>query len=140
MNREIKFRCWDTDEKKMVYPPFRMDFVKDEHIEITKYNSDDDVIESGCSGCSCWGGGLTLLQSTGLKDKNGVEIYEGDIIQCLPPRKFYREVVYHEDRFKMINPTSNHPFPLAAVITSHPNAVVAGNIYENPELFNKEDE
>lgn len=67
MKRELKFRAWDTatgvflDQSKW---NIRMD--------------DGNVQLNGNAGIST---GIILMQYTGLKDKNGVEIYEGDIIE-----------------------------------------------------------
>lgn len=58
--REIKFRAWDGYKYNEMY---NWQFIKDEPIQTMVDN------------------GLILLQYTGLHDKNGKEIYEGDIIQ-----------------------------------------------------------
>lgn len=67
--REIKFRAWDKDKEKMTD-----DFV------IGAWNG--NIMTAGESGwTSRHGRDLILMESTSLKDKNGKEIYEGDILK-----------------------------------------------------------
>jgi uncharacterized phage protein (TIGR01671 family) len=118
--RVIKFRAWAHANKVMFYP-----------------NTGD--------GWELLGGRLnalpntTLMQYTSLKDKNGKEIYEGDIIEGKHPHKgrYHKGVVeYIEWRFTMKCffwghlDIGNEPFCEGTEYWQ-----VIGNIYENPELL-----
>jgi uncharacterized phage protein (TIGR01671 family) len=73
---------------------------------------------------------MVLMQYTGLKDKNGVEIYEGDIVRFLDIDGVdsVTEVEFREGGF----------YPFAPDFIHWCNVEVIGNIYENPELLEGE--
>ena len=68
-----------------------------------------------------------VAQYTGLKDKNGQEIYEGDVLRYLGQSRFY-------DSVKIVvweNKTAFNGF----LISKSTDYEIIGNIYENPELL-----
>ena len=105
MSREIKFRAWSKSNKTMEYD--------------TGHRVDCDLYE--------------LMQFTGLHDKNGKEIYEGDIVTypavILEPfdegAKDILKVEYDQIGFKIGE---------EYLYDTHEDCEIIGNIYENPEL------
>ncbi len=71
---------------------------------------------------------LDRLQYTGLTDKNGVEIYEGDLVEH--KRLGVCKVVYDTTEFLLIVVKNNQ----RCCLRSQFNTVI-GNIYQNPELL-----
>lgn len=69
MKREIKFRAWDTDNNK---------FTPCENHQLSQLNNDYAGL----------GNRFIYNQFTGLHDKNGKEIYEGDIVQFIHEYKY----------------------------------------------------
>lgn len=74
--------------------------------------------------------------STGSKDKEGREIYEGDILKCVGRGVFFREdlignVVFNEFEYCIL--TNDDKWPLASFAVLSDKEII-GNIFENPEL------
>lgn len=85
---------------------------------------------------------VKIMQYTGLKDKDGKEIYEGDIVSL---KYLYDkrttdkgQVVWREDKasfgLKSLKGLTNEVYELYQVTAEH-NLEIIGNIYENPELL-----
>ena len=125
--RDIKFRAWDRKDKCWIYAILdkRCGFIVDLHIPA-------DLED--------W------LQYTGLKDKNGKVIYEGDIALFLDEESFYAEVVWYRNgwAFKYDigwSQTDGQTFEYLSELEFEEGASVCevmGNIYENNNLLPKE--
>ena len=127
--REIKFRAWDWVEKQMC-PVIVADF------QDTQAKLFCRLPKSGTQGNIS----ADLMQYIGAKDKNGVEIYEGDVIRENTGEKYRDYVVRWSDgKCGFIADTKAlcKVFPCLNQGTAKYLEVV-GNIYENPELVNNE--
>ena len=73
---------------------------------------------------------IVLMQYTGLKDKNGKEIYEGDVVQLVDDMRW--QVVYDAPCFWL----GDKEGKVDDSMRDSPIYKIIGNIYENPELLN----
>ena len=131
MSREIKFRAWDKKQKKMLYG-VSIGTIKvwDENAPLISHEfsySEDCVFE----------------QYTGLKDKNGKEIYEGDIVLFFT--EHFDKTTGGFDGEVEHNATVewfNNGFAFMDKVSYDPNieCEVIGNVHENPELLQKYEE
>ena len=126
--REIKFRAWIKD--MMWYPDKLSPFHKIAAPYILKL--DPQSIDDKWSIMDEIG--FTLMQYTGLKDKNGVEIYEGDVVkEIISFPSLYREELYeikYEDSSFDCRCKGGGKYSI-----KYKELEVIGNIYENKELL-----
>ena len=122
--REIKFRAWDKVNKK-----FREDFsiLIDREGSILDNKKDDYVNDD-----------YVIQQFTGLKDKNGREIFEGDICRYKFDAQPYQQLIVQSREFifvitdiREIYRIENNRF----IVSNWNNVEVIGNVYESPELL-----
>lgn len=140
MKREIKFRAWGKDEKRML-EVYRIGF--DGPIDGAQvYCYLDDRGAKGSKECFYDGDGLTLEQFTGLKDKNGKDIYEGDILAW--HSNIYRKhdwvglVLYRGAGFAVQESDKSYSSPewLDCACSKDANIVeIVGNVHEDKDLL-----
>ena len=143
--REIKFRAWEyvherTSGKDWIKSPMVWKMNYSPNIYDREVFGEFSMVDLNAA-LNCGGDASTpetkhptiFMQYIGLKDKNGKEIYEGDIIK-LANNNWY---VYWDDgenkwNVNGINTTIGYGLSLRGLVE---RCRVVGNIYENPELF-----
>ena len=156
--REIKFRFFGKNDE---FPEGKMYMPGDLPIVLNMFGDpihapSGNSIEKCCFARVGWNDS-TVMQYTGLKDKNGVEIYEGDIVAHISTRRagyqkdgdmIYKKIVFGKTNTDMSDLTDYIGFwatrlndddiesggSIEYQVASH-GAIVIGNIHSNPELL-----
>jgi len=129
MSREIKFRAWDRQTKEMIpwnnmYGLANMETGLGVHLAVAD---------------QCYLDEVDLMQYTGLRDKNGKEIYEGDVL-AQNPRKYHVQAHGEYDSAFVVEWSTinggDDADPQSHGYHFDPSSLeVIGNIYENSELL-----
>lgn len=122
MNREIKFRVYDEDLKKMRYLNSSHDFICFDEKGNGYYHNMQTGLGEWFS---------DLMQYTGLKDKNGVEVYEGDVVRIVYDNiEHIYQIIFDKEEFdfKATNGKNDGNFQYLGCCEE---IQVIGNIYEN---------
>ncbi|WP_342987383.1 YopX family protein [Streptococcus parasanguinis] len=118
-----KFRAWDKETKTM---NGMAEIYRNRNQEIELHPRDENII---------------LMQSTGLKDKNGKEIFEGDVIaievddtETPINARVFQNIKIGVLMFHVFE--DNEDVPMVELLEDNSVAFeIIGNIYENPELL-----
>lgn len=124
--REIKFKAWDKDRKRW-----------------TNYSIADNLPRFYDKHTGCWktdkeGERFILCQYTGLKDKNGKEIYEGDVVKAISFARWIGIIKYSDENQAFIFDDLDKKYRGDSIVFMSQfdeSFKILGNIYENPELL-----
>lgn len=117
-----RYRAWLKEDKEMI-----------DVEEINFFNGEFDFIGDAIT-WMCKSDDCVLMQSTGLRDKDGKEIFEGDIVKMA--KNVYSELTYYEvvrhrgGAYRLESKRYGCELWLR-----HTDCEIAGNIWENPELL-----
>ena len=122
--REHKYRAWDKDKERMVWIDDIMCCLIDRTVDVIilvdkEIKDEDGMWEVEPKSVD----DVTLLQYTGLKDKNGVEIFEGDVVYLAG----YGDYIVEWPFIQLFQSSWEKDV-----------GQIKGNIYENPELISSD--
>jgi len=142
--REIKFRAWLKRDGILVEKPVMVYQIErcfhdagttldGARCEVRDFHGFSEVLQGVDDG------DIILMQYTGLKDKNGKEIYEGDILWVKPIMigNSTGEIRWSEKSFRFLFDNGTNWGLNDILLTNKHTIEIIGNIYENPDLASK---
>lgn len=141
-----KFRAWDKENDRMIYPStegvcFELDDDGINILDVSEDYPEDHVFPAIDS---------VLMQSTGLKDMNGVEVFQGDIVKVTDEDEEYSYISVVKNYAEEGYPAFDIEYPsdweyesnaLSTIMSGGYETIeIIGNIYENPELLEQANE
>lgn len=136
-----KFRAWGKDGNYPGTQSEKFEMFYDVSVVTTYQGKEQHVIaDFGMYNESEYNGteilDYQLMQSTGLKDKNDVEIFEGDVVEYIDGEFSFIGKVIKSPLGTYVTGSDNHSFEdFTDETTMVSDVSVVGNIYENPELI-----
>ena len=132
----VRYRAWDVLAEKMIDEILMISFVRKEIIG--KFSDGSTSVPLKFED-ERNGEDVILMQSTGLKDKNGKEIFEGDILAFETDDEVINVKIFWDEKhalFMFRSEKYNEEEPLAELVevNTYPFEI-SGNIYENKELL-----
>lgn len=121
-----KFRAYDSGSLSRMYQPDEV-MVGDGNIWI--------IDEDSVAGEWIVNNDIHLMQSTGLVDKEGTEVFEGDILHHQIQTEYTFIVKYDKDKGRWYGDGLSRTYRIDITKEFLPYYKVIGNIYENPELL-----
>lgn len=144
--REIKFRAWDKEKCKMYYSKDLVIFLNDFSKSIYVYDYEINKLKTLYN--------YKLMQYTGLKDKTGIKIYDGDIVELAisdfeselfeaglleNTKEIFEKIIgvvkFYNGIFYVDYITDDEEDLSIPLVNELKFINVIGNIYENPELL-----
>ena len=124
-----KFRAWDKHSQKM--------FANDELLIWNNNVYANDSKKLTCNNLKGWSiDDEYLMQSTGLRDKNGKEIFEGDILDYKGRKALVRwHGSYASFIYRFVDELQNRKTEWKPLYLAYMKCEIIGNIYENPEFL-----
>ena len=128
-----KFRVWDK-ENKIMWNIERW-HIEDEYFDLIEPNK--SVVDLNANRTCRKQRDVIIMQSTGLFDENGKEIFEGDVVETIYYEKLFTGIIVYDQEETDFKATNGHDeygnnFRYLGVNDS---IIVIGNIYQNPELL-----
>ncbi|HAP3558605.1 TPA: DNA-packaging protein [Enterococcus faecalis] len=136
-----KFRAWDKRSKEMWKVSTL--HIEDEYADLFKKNIYENPLNDQWAKFE----DIILMQSTGLKDKNGVEIFEGDILKIIEVTnegisEYITDVIWEDCSFVFKSEGVDYYDTFLGAFSGDPNTtyplfelLVIGNVWDNPELL-----
>lgn len=122
----LRFRAWLKEDKEMVD-------AEEIHLENGELDFIGDAITWMCKADDC-----ILMQSTGLRDKNGKEIFEGDILKVTNLSSWLEVVSFNKDKAMFVSKETERKVeetPLYDLFNTDIFEIeIIGNIHTNSEL------
>ena len=125
-----KFRAYDSGSLSRMYQPDEV-MVGDGNIWI--------IDEDSVAGEWIVNNDIHLMQSTGLVDKEGTEVFEGDILHHQIQTEYTFIVKYDKDKGRWYGDGLSRTYRIDITKEFLPYYKVIGNIYENPELLEEKE-